>query len=866
MAVFLDYIWLSTFSMLVFYGIYCLFLKNEKTLMLSRVYLLVSPVLALLMPLVNIPVNFAKPSVSLEQTQFYRALAIEEAPDDFVATFGLPEITIQGSKLPVLWTGKDYVILFYLAILFLLSLRLGWIFIQMRMLKEKGWYQTRYNLKYGFFLIPTFGLSPIFSYFDKLFWDDSQNLKKEEEEQILTHEIEHIKQGHTYDLLFYQLLTTVFWFNPGIHLLRSALIDVHEYLADEGVFRLALDKTSYPKLVVKMAFKGIDLPIGSYFSRSTTLKRILMMKKSSKKNWIKTFMVFPLSFLLMALVSMKTERGLGFFSSNITSNLEDIRTRLIASQDSLDVHVKVKRIQNPQHYELIGKWDEGKLQAQIGELLYEFSDIHSEEEYIKVRGLIKALKGTSVHYKDYTGAFKRYEVDEPARPNEGMSVWHQNIMQEIELPKRELELGLGGVLQVEFLVDEQGKVLRPAIKSSFGGGLDEKVLQLIEEEKLYWIPAKKQGKAVTSIQAVSFAFYPAQQTAMNSAHTFFRPTVGTSVNQPQAQKQEDVFDVVENAPEFKGGIQAFHTYISKNMNYPETAISNGIEGTVYLAFVINQEGQVEGPEILRGVGFGLDEEALRLISESPKWNPGYQRGQAVKVRMRLPVRFKLSNAIASQHTGKEGYQESQIDLNSKPTPAFQEYMRRNLKYPIEAREAETTGMVKAKLKLDNKGNIKEIGIVESSSEVLSEEVSRVLKLNKEPWLVDGSASGYEVQVPVTFQLAHLPKPLKSNLAHEIVVTGYNAMGKETKPKIKELAPTWTIHGETGGIQLSKNNPSQNVVFVIDGEVRHGFVPNQDLKPKDIKYLEIVKGEKAMELVPLYGEKAVNGVILIQTKD
>lgn len=865
MAAFLDYIWLSTFSMLVFFGIYCLFLKNEKTLRFSRVFLLVSPLLALLMSLVNIPVNFAKPSVSLEQTQFYRALAFEEAPDDIVATFGLPEITIQGSKLPVLWTGKDYLVLFYLAILFLLLLRLGWIFIQMRMLKEKGWYQTRYNLKYGYFLIPTFGLSPVFSYLDKLFWDDSQDLKKEEREQILTHEVEHIKQGHTYDLLYYQLLSTVFWFNPGIHLLRSALIDVHEYLADEGVFHRIPDKTSYPKLVVKMAFKGIDLPIGSYFSRSTTLKRILMMKKSPKKNWLKSFMVFPLSLMLMGLVSMKTEKGLGLFSSNITSNLEDIRSRLLASQDSLDVHVKVKKINNPLHYELIGKWEDGKVQAQIGELLYEFSDIHSEEDYIKVRGLIKALKGTSVHLKDYTGAFKRYEVDEPARPQEGMAIWHQNMMQELDLPQKELELGLGGVLQVEFLVDEQGKIVRPAIKSSFGGGLDEKALQLIQDKQTYWIPAKRQGKAVSSVQTVSFAFYPPQQTAMNSAHDFFLPSLGTSVSRSQTQNHEDVFDIVENAPEFKGGIQAFHEYISKNMNYPETAKSNGIEGTVYLAFVINQEGQVERPEILRGVGFGLDEEALRLINESPEWKPGYQRGEAVKVRMRLPVRFKLSNSLASQDTDKQGFEESQNELNGKPSPAFQEFMRRHLKYPVEARESEITGTVKAKLKLDKKGNVQDIVIVESPSEVLAEEVSRVLNQNKEQWMVDGSSSLYEVQVPVTFQLAHLPKPLRGKLLHEVVVTGYNATRQETTPKIKDLAPTWTIHGEPGGILLSKNNPSQNVVFVIDGEVRHEFIPNQDLNPKDIKYLEIVKGEKAIELIPLYGEKAVNGVILIQTK-
>lgn len=870
MAALLDYIWLSTFSMLIFFGIYWLFLRNEKALRLSRIYLLVSPLLALAMPLVNIPVDFAKPSVSLDQTQFYRALAVQEAPDNFVATFGLPEITVQGSKLPILWTQKDYLFLFYFLVLFMMSLRLVWIFIQMRMLTERGWYQTRYNLKYEYFLIPTFGLAPIFSYFNKLFWDDTHQLNKEEEAQILQHEIEHIKQGHTYDLVYYQVLTTLFWFNPGIYLLRSALVDVHEYLADDQVIHRLPNREAYPKLVVKMAFKGIDLPVGSYFSKSTTLKRILMMKKTPKINWFKSLMVFPLSFLLMALVSMKTERGLGFLSSNITSNLEDIRSRLVASQDSLDFHVKVKRIQNPMHYELISEWNKGKLQAQIGELVYEFSDIYSDEDYVKVRGLIRALRGTSVHYKDYSGALKRYQVDEPARPEAGMATWQQNIMQEVQIPQKELELGLGGVLQIEFIVDEKGEVIQPVIKSSFGGGLDEKVLPLVKRE--LWVPAKKNGKSVSSVQSVSFAFYPPQQEALADAHHFFNSAAAPKASPSITQTDDEIFDVVEQAPEFKGGMQAWNEYINKNLSYPEAAKSNGIEGTVYLVFVINQEGQVENPEILRGVGFGLDEEALRLVSESPDWNPGSQRGKTVNVRMRLPVKFQLTNTTMRYRLSYNNIAEDitvfdskglQDEKSPKPSMAFMEYMRKNLRYPVEAREAGLIGTVMAAFKLDKNGNVKDIVITQSPSEIFSKEVLRVLEQNKAQWHVEGVAYGQEVKMPVTFQMAHLPKPLRSHLPNEVVVTGYNSTRVDTKPKVKDLSPSWTIHGEPGGIKL-ESDPSSNMVFVIDGEVRPDFIPNTDLKPKDIKQLEIVKGDKAMELVPLYGEKALNGVILIQT--
>jgi hypothetical protein len=184
MAVLIDFIWQSTFCLLLFFGIHWVFLRNEKAFTFTRIYLLITPLFALLFPLISIPVDFDKPNISLEQTQFYRALSLQETPEDVVATFGLPEFTVQSSKLPILWEIKDYLFMGYLMITFLLSVRLLWSFLQLRMIKEKGWYQTSYNLQNNYFLIPTFGIAPIFSFFDKLFWDETQTLNQDEKEQI----------------------------------------------------------------------------------------------------------------------------------------------------------------------------------------------------------------------------------------------------------------------------------------------------------------------------------------------------------------------------------------------------------------------------------------------------------------------------------------------------------------------------------------------------------------------------------------------------------------------------------------------------------------------------------------------------------
>lgn len=103
----------------------------------------------------------------------------------------------------------------------------------------------------------------------------------------------------------------------------------------------------------------------------------------------------------------------------------------------------------------------------------------------------------------------------------------------------------------------------------------------------------------------------------------------------------EVFDVVENMPSPPGGMEGWNEYLSRNLTYPSQARERGIEGTVYLSFVVNADGSLRDVEILRGIGAGCDEEAMKTIKNSPKWEPGRQRDQKVDVKMRMPIRFAL---------------------------------------------------------------------------------------------------------------------------------------------------------------------------------------------------------------------------------
>jgi len=105
----------------------------------------------------------------------------------------------------------------------------------------------------------------------------------------------------------------------------------------------------------------------------------------------------------------------------------------------------------------------------------------------------------------------------------------------------------------------------------------------------------------------------------------------------------EVFQLVEKMPQFPGGEEALIEYLVNNIRYPKEAKESNIQGTVYLSFVIEIDGTVTNVKVLRGIGGGCDEEAVRVIEGMPKWTPGYQRGKPVRVQYNLPIKFVLQD-------------------------------------------------------------------------------------------------------------------------------------------------------------------------------------------------------------------------------
>ena len=104
---------------------------------------------------------------------------------------------------------------------------------------------------------------------------------------------------------------------------------------------------------------------------------------------------------------------------------------------------------------------------------------------------------------------------------------------------------------------------------------------------------------------------------------------------------DKVEDIVEKMPSYVGGLEAFYKFVSKNLKYPAQARRMGIEGKVFVHFIVDKDGGLSDIKVVKGIGAGCDEEVERIIHRSPKWNPGKQRGNPVRVRMMMPITFRL---------------------------------------------------------------------------------------------------------------------------------------------------------------------------------------------------------------------------------
>ncbi len=109
----------------------------------------------------------------------------------------------------------------------------------------------------------------------------------------------------------------------------------------------------------------------------------------------------------------------------------------------------------------------------------------------------------------------------------------------------------------------------------------------------------------------------------------------------EKENVDEIFSVVEESAEPKGGMPAFYKFVGEKIKYPAQARRMGVEGRVFVEFVVNRDGSIVDVRSIKGIGAGCDEEAVRIVQSAPAWKPGKQRGKAVRQKMVIPIIFKL---------------------------------------------------------------------------------------------------------------------------------------------------------------------------------------------------------------------------------
>ena len=231
---------------------------------------------------------------------------------------------------------------------------------------------------------------------------------------------------------------------------------------------------------------------------------------------------------------------------------------------------------------------------------------------------------------------------------------------------------------------------------------------------------------------------------------------------------DTVYQIVEKMPQYIGGESAMMKYVSENIKYPEKAKEDGIQGRVFISFVVEKDGSVSNVKVVRGIGGGCDEEAARVIAGMPKWQPGMQKGKPVRVNYMMPVFFKLTEDQPAKPVEKSDM--SKVDMKPDKNGVYQiveempqfpggenklmEYIAKNLTYPQEARDKGIDGRVFVAMVIEKDGSVSNVKVLRGIGGGCDEEAVRVISaLPKwKPGKMNGEPVRVSYQIPINFKL------------------------------------------------------------------------------------------------------------------
>ena len=565
----------------LFYLFYRLFFSNDTFWRTRRIYLLFS-----------ILTSFAYPFLSIENW-----LQSQEPVQVFVANYSmLQDYTITATPIEnsislsdILWGVYAFIVSVLFVRLLIQLFSIGSIRLNAEKIDFHGLKIRSIEKE----------ITP-FSFFGDIYLNPALH-SESEVKQILAHELTHVKQFHSVDVIIAEIVTIVMWINPAAWLLKREIRQNLEFLADNKVIESGFDVKNYQYHLLQLSYQVPDYKLTNKFNISPLKKRITMMNqpKTSKTGILKYLLIAPLA---LALV--------------VSSNAE---TLLTSAQK---------------------KMNESVTQQEITPVFDAKKSDHDKE--IAMVDIKKQNETNS----DEDPIFEMVE-NMPVFPGDESAL--MNFLKEnIKYPVEAQAKGIQGRVVCGFIVKKNGIVDSVKVLRSVHSSLDAEAVRVIKAMP-NWKPGTQRGKNVNVRFTLPINF--ALDNKKNKAESLGNEDV--------------TFMVVETMPVFPGGDGALMKFLRENIKYPSEAQKMGIQGRIICQFVIEKDGSISDVTVVRSVNEHLDAEAVRVIKAMPNWTPGEQRGVKVRVKYTLPINFNLDGKSEKATTSRTLVKNMLVIVNDK---------------------------------------------------------------------------------------------------------------------------------------------------------------------------------------------------------
>lgn len=651
MGDFFVYMIKSAFCLTMFYLFFRLLLSKETFHRFNRIALISLLVLSSMLPAIQtimLRLEGKPQSISLEDLLLMnQGAAVAEAP----------------TQVSLHW--QSILLLIYLVGVIGFLIRQCWVMGQMyRLLRQGTCISDKEGIK---LLVYDRELSP-FSWMNYIVL--SRKDWEENGDAIIAHETAHIHKHHSIDILIVDICIILQWFNPVAWLLKRELQNIHEYEADEEVINKGINAREYQLLLIKKAVGLRRFSMANSFNHTSLKKRITMMCKRKSNPWarLKYVYVLPLAALAVsAFARPEVSNELSEISNSKFSDLAEIVQTVVEKKDVQDLNsannVQTVALQDTAVFEVVEvpprfPGGEVKLMEYLSRTVR--YPVEAQKKHVQGRIILHFIieKDGSVSNVRVARSVDPSLDAEAIRVVNSMPKWEparqkgQSVRVRYTIPIQFRLQGNEGIVP-DSKIDKAANTDKDVMVVGYDSKKQEK--PIVEMQKRLVVRGDINplmiidGKEVTSLDNIDGNDIASMTVIKNPESLKEFGEKGrdgviliTTKAHEKTSSGEDALEVVEEMPEFPGGVAELMKFLQANVKYPDDAKKAGKAGRVIVKFVIDKDGSISDATILRSVYPSIDAEALRVVNAMPKWNPGKVKGEPVKVKFTLPLSFSLS--------------------------------------------------------------------------------------------------------------------------------------------------------------------------------------------------------------------------------